>query len=591
MLFALIAGGLAPNVAAIGPDKSDVVMEFDFSSSITSDKTNRARFAAAIDQIANRVTETAADLVQGDTTVSLVQFATRAANVPGCVDLSLLQSPITVSQFAKCLHTVANQYKSGGNPALKTAIGVNTDYVAALKKAGEHLPADAVRPTVIFFTDGKHDVAGADRPFAAVITEKNALVDGRASIAILPVGMGLASKDRPALQKNLEQLQVIRGIPDCLASGATVEWPTVVFNSPAQAGTAVGQALADATCTFTPAPTPTPPPAPKPPVVANVRLTPGDGTIDLIWTPAPPNAKAPVVDFDARCRAGDSGVWIESKEGTSLVPRATIDGLTNGTTYECEVASIGKDGTPGIFTQALDTATPIGKPAIPPVPTVTAGNGQLEIVIPTQATNEQYTIECSADGGQTFPATGQAAGQNAATTIAVTNGAQYQCRATAHNAVGDSEPSALSAAAFPCNGFLQCTPSMLPIIGGGIGALVLGILIAGFFLYRDRQRGHVVAVVDVLHTANIGHGSFLGIAFVHSPETRKVTGIVAERGRKADIRIRRLRHGRFEVQDKTSKHVVGDGDPVVVIDSVGGRHSLTLRAFSTNAASRVATRR
>jgi hypothetical protein len=157
--------------------------------------------------------------------------------------------------------------------------------------------------------------------------------------------------------------------------------------------------------------------------------------------------------------------------------------------------------------------------------------------------------------------------------------------------VGESDPSALSAAAFPCNGFLQCTPSLLPIIGGGIGVLVLGVLIAAFFLYRDRQRGHDVAVVDVIHTANIGHGSNLGLAFVHSPETRKVTGIVAERGRKADLRIRRLRHGRFEVRDKTNTNVVGDGDPVVVIDSVGGRHSLTLQAFSTNAASRVATRR
>jgi hypothetical protein len=68
-------------------------------------------------------------------------------------------------------------------------------------------------------------------------------------------------------------------------------------------------------------------------------------------------------------------------------------------------------------------------------------------------------------------------------------------------------------------------------------------------------------------------------------------GIVADRGRKADIRIRRLRHDRFEVRDKTGTHVVGDGDAVVVSDSVGGRHSLVLRAFSTNAASQVATRR
>src|SRR5262249_59748546 len=113
------------------------------------------------------------------------------------------------------------------------------------------------------------------------------------------------------------------------------------------------------------------------------------------------------------------------------------------------------------------------------------------------------------------------------------------------NAVGTSDPSALSAAVFPCNGFLQCTPTMLPILGGGVGILALGILVAAFFLYRGRQKGHVIAVVDVIHTANIGHGSNLGLAFVQSPETRKLTGIVAERGRKADVRIRRLRHRRF----------------------------------------------
>jgi hypothetical protein len=70
-----------------------------------------------------------------------------------------------------------------------------------------------------------------------------------------------------------------------------------------------------------------------------------------------------------------------------------------------------------------------------------------------------------------------------------------------------------------------------------------------------------------------------------------VTGIVAERGKKADVHIRRLGRDRFEVRDKTGSRVVGNGDTVVVADSVGGRHSLELRAFSTNAASQVATRR
>jgi hypothetical protein len=69
-----------------------------------------------------------------------------------------------------------------------------------------------------------------------------------------------------------------------------------------------------------------------------------------------------------------------------------------------------------------------------------------------------------------------------------------------------------------------------------------------------------------------------------------VTGIVADRGKRADLRIRRLRGGRFAVRDKVGRHVVEDGAPVVVVDSLGVRHGLVLQAFGTNAASRIARR-
>src|SRR6185295_9466548 len=112
-----------------------------------------------------------------------------------------------------------------------------------------------------------------------------------------------------------------------------------------------------------------------------------------------------------------------------------------------------------------------------------------------------------------------------------------------------------------------------------------------FFLFRGRTTGHVVAVVDVIHTANIGHGSSLGIGFERPAGTRTVTGIVADRGRGAEIRVRRLRGGgRFAVYDRQGRHVVDDGAPVVILDSMGVRHSLVLQAFATNAASEVASR-
>jgi hypothetical protein len=110
-------------------------------------------------------------------------------------------------------------------------------------------------------------------------------------------------------------------------------------------------------------------------------------------------------------------------------------------------------------------------------------------------------------------------------------------------------------------------------------------------LYRDRSRGYVVAVVDVVHTANLGHGSNLGIAFVRAPGSRAVTGIVAERGPKADMRIRNLRGGRFVVTDRAGRHNTSSGEPIIAVDSIGVRHELVLRAFATRAASSVTSRR
>ena len=68
-------------------------------------------------------------------------------------------------------------------------------------------------------------------------------------------------------------------MPACV-SGATFEWPQVVFETADEAGTAVAVALQDATCTFTagsrPTPAPTPPPAPA---VSGIQATAGDGQI------------------------------------------------------------------------------------------------------------------------------------------------------------------------------------------------------------------------------------------------------------------------------------------------------------------------
>src|SRR4029079_4188614 len=140
-LAALLIGGAPTSIvrAQSAPDPSDVVIVLDFSASILDVKADRNRFGAALERIADRVDETSSDLVAGDTTASIVQFAAKAADYPGCTELKLLGSPEAVAKFARCLRSVAAAYRRGLSPVLTRRIGVDTNYVAAMDRAAKHL--------------------------------------------------------------------------------------------------------------------------------------------------------------------------------------------------------------------------------------------------------------------------------------------------------------------------------------------------------------------------------------------------------------------------------------------------------------------
>lgn len=582
----LFAGRFAPaSLAQNHADRSEIVLALDFSGSILEDAANRDRFAAALDRIADRIDAISSDLLAGDTTVTLVQFATRAADYPGCVDMALFESPQTVARFAECLRGAAVVYRRGLDPALTTRIGNDTNYVAAMTVAARHLPADAVRPALILFTDGRHDVAGV--PVGDVQPARDRLFGNRSPFALLPVGMGLSSTDRPALESGLVSLRVIREMPACI-TGAQFDWPQVVFDSPADAGNAVAVALQNVTCTFTVAPTPvptstpspTPTPEPTPGAPRGIGLTPGDGRIEVHWN-APTEAPAPIVDYRVRCRA-DEGEGIESEEGTSLETSAVVEGLTNGTAYTCEVMAVDLESE-GAWTSAPSTATPVGIPAAPGTPAVQPMNQAVRIEVPAvdPALVTDYRYECSADSGSTWPAAVDisSSGVTAAQIDGLTNGVAYVCRAFAANAAGVSVASALSEAVRPCASTVECNPVLVPILGI-VGIVLLAALLAVLgAVYRDRSRGYVVAVVDVVHSANLGYGSKLGMGFVRDDSGGQVTDVVSDRSRKADIRIRHVGGDRFEVTDKKSRYETTSGQPVIVVDSQGSRHQVVLRRF------------
>jgi hypothetical protein len=586
-----VLGGIAPQSARAAADPSDVVLVFDFSASILQDKANRDRFATALEGIADRVDAIAPDLLAGDATVSIVEFASKAADYPGCADLKLIQSPAAVAKLSSCLRSVAGVYRKGLTSALTKRIGNDTNYVAAMERAAVHLPADSVRPALVLFTDGRHDVPGV--PVSQVQPTRNRLFGSRPAFALLPVGMGLDPKDRADLTRGLEQLRIVKGIPACV-SGSTFEWPTVTFQTAAAAGNAVAVALQDATCTFTVAPTPTPVPTPAPQLapLVNFSIDGGDASVTIHWASAPtPSAALPVTDYQARCRPAGGGDYVTSTEGTSTDTTATISGLTNGTTYQCEVAAVSGDVV-GTFTPA-GSVTPEGAPAAPAKPTLSALNGAVQVTVPTdQGGISGYTVECSADNGSTWPISTQPpVGAGTAQISGLTNGTDYVCRTYARNDIGTSPPSAASDAARPCGSFIECNSQMLPIFIGILGGLGLAIVAGLILLARTRVTGYVIAVVDVIHTANIGHGSSLGVSMTRAEGTRTITGIVADTGPNAEVRIRRMRNGSFAITDRNGKRVVADGDPATFMDSIGVRHTIVLQAFATNAASRVARRR
>ncbi len=564
--------------AEASEDASDIVLVLDFSGSILEDETVRTDFADALDGIAARVDETAATLTAGDATVSIVRFATRAADFADCTGLQLRENHQAVTDLADCLRRVAAAYRKGVDPELTRAIGDDTNYVAAMERAARQVPADSARPAIIFFTDGRHEADGV--PVSDVLPARDRLFGDRSPFALLPVGMGVDPDDRPRLEAGLATLRITRDFERC--AGGALEWPDVVFESAEAAGQAVALALQDVSCTFTvePTPTPVPTPTPEPPApVRNIRLVAGDASIEVAWVP-PADAELTTIEgYHIRCRPSAGGDWIEST-GVSTETSLTVGGLANGIEYACEVSAVRPEGA-AVWTAATVTAMPIGRPPPPSKPTVQPldTGARLDVTMPAGAPVTGIEFECSADGGTTWTVERRAAG--ARTTIEIgglTNGTEYVCRAFATNDSGIGDASPLSDAFRPCGGLVDCNPLLLMPIGGLVVLLLLGLLIAIWRWYGGRGV-YVTAEVDLFGAVTLGRGPKVGMAFVRRGPAGRVVGVVPAEGRGADVRIRYAGGETFEVMSAGSRRKTQIGRVVQVTDPDGRTHELVLRAY------------
>ena len=176
----------------------------------------------------------------------------------------------------------------------------------------------------------------------------------------------------------------------------------------------------------------------------------------MSWT-APSDNGAPIEDYDVLYRSLPGGGWTElSDDGGNTNTRATIGSLTNGTTYEVQVRagnSVGEgpwspssQGTP----MAAATA-----PDAPTAPTLTPGDGQLEVSWTAPSNNgapiDDYDVRYRSDGGWRELSDDGAYTNTHLTIRDLTNGTTYAVQVRAGNSVGEGpwSPSSLGTPAAP----------------------------------------------------------------------------------------------------------------------------------------------
>ena len=168
-------------------------------------------------------------------------------------------------------------------------------------------------------------------------------------------------------------------------------------------------------------------------------LTPGDGTIEVIWS-GPSSAGGGTLDgFRATATDSENNALTCSTDQTET--GCTISGLTNGTQYSVVVQAHNEVGYS--TASGAGSATPRTVPSQVDAPTVTSLNASLKVEWTAPATGGStvtgYTA--TADDGSATYTCSWTSGPLECTITGLTNGTSYDVTVVATNAAGSSTPS------------------------------------------------------------------------------------------------------------------------------------------------------
>ncbi len=190
-------------------------------------------------------------------------------------------------------------------------------------------------------------------------------------------------------------------------------------------------------------------PATVPGAPAKPTLAVDDTQLTASWSAPTNNGGSAVTGYDLQYRKGNSGAWTSITTGISGTSHP-ITGLDNGDSYSVQVRAKNAQGR-GAWSGSA-TATPATVPGAPAKPTLTAGNGELEVS--WTAPNDdggsaitEYHLQYSDDGVDWLLIDSDISGTSH-TITGLTNGTTYYVRVRAVNAV-DPGLWSLAAEAIP----------------------------------------------------------------------------------------------------------------------------------------------